>query len=90
MVAAKTKKKKECEVRLGSNPMFCTPGMLKWAINGYKFKRDRALLRKMFVEGFPNPQITVKQWSKVVHKLLLGEIQYTVDKKEGVVFKFEI
>jgi hypothetical protein len=29
-----------------------TPGLLKWAINGYKFKKDRKAMVRVFVDGY--------------------------------------
>ena len=33
--------------------MLNTAGLLRWAMNGYKFKRERKKLRRVFVVGFP-------------------------------------
>ena len=38
---------------LESTPMLNTAGLLRWAMNGYKFKKDRKKLRRVFIEGFP-------------------------------------
>jgi hypothetical protein len=75
------------EVRLSSNSLFHTPGVLRWAISGYKFKKDRKKLRNIFVEGFPHPRLSLEEWGEVIHRLLMGEISYKVIG-EAVVFEF--
>jgi hypothetical protein len=61
--------------------MICTPGILRWAIAGYKFPKDRNSLLLVFVSGYqghgaPTPD--------VFDRLLKGEIPYTVeDSKHG-------
>ena len=39
-------------VKLLSTEMCDTPSLLRWAINGYRFKQDRAKLRRVLTEGF--------------------------------------
>lgn len=58
--------------RLGSNQMVSAPGILKWAMNGYKFKRDR---KKMVNVMKSWPGLTDEQWGKV----LAGEIPHTIE-----------
>ena len=65
--------------RLGSNPMFYTPGVLRWAINGYRFKSDRKYLTKVFTDGYGLPV-------KAAKALLSGTVPYTVEG-ETVVFE---
>ena len=60
---------------LESSSFANTPGLLRWAMNGYKFKKDRKVLRRVFVEGFPHPQFT----HRVVHDLLCGKLPHTID-----------
>jgi hypothetical protein len=59
---------------LESNPMLNTAGLLRWAMNGYKFKRDRKNLRRVFVESFRHPRLT----DEVVDKLLSGELPHKI------------
>ena len=39
-------------VELPSVPMVHTPGLLKWAINGYKSPKDRKAMIAVFVDGY--------------------------------------
>jgi hypothetical protein len=64
--------------RLGSSPMIHTPGMVRWAINGYHFKKDRAYLANVFVAGWGLPK-------KAVDALLSGKVPYTVNDENGTV-----
>jgi hypothetical protein len=70
------------QVALQSNKMIYTPGILRWAINGYKFNKDRKNLRKVFVDGFNLPD-------KVVHRLLTGDIPHKIVGSE-VHFEFKV
>jgi hypothetical protein len=65
--------------RLGSSEMFCTPGILVWAINGYRFKRDRKNLLKVFVTGWTGDNAPPRS---VLDRLLKGGIPYTVEDSE--------
>lgn len=59
--------------RLGSNELVHAPGVVAWAINGYAFKRDRVVLRRVIVDGWPGvPDAAARQ-------LLSGSAPYTVD-----------
>lgn len=58
--------------RLGSNQMVSAPGIIRWAINGYKFKRDR---KKMVNVMKSWDGLTDAQWAKV----LTGEIPHTIE-----------
>lgn len=59
--------------RLGSNELVHAPGVVAWAINGYHFKRDRAVLRRVIVDGWPGvPDHAAQQ-------LLSGAAPYHVD-----------
>ena len=42
--------------RLGSNGLVHTPGLLLWAINGAKFKKDRKKMVNLFSEGYGLPK----------------------------------
>lgn len=68
--------------RLGSNELVHAPGVIAWAINGYAFKRDRAALRRVIVDGWPGiPAAAARQ-------LLSGSVPYTLDG-DTVVFTLE-
>lgn len=68
--------------RLQSAAMIHTPGMVRWAMNGWHFPKDRKYLRKVFTEGYSLPP-------KVVDALLSGAVPYTVDADDAVVFTVE-
>jgi hypothetical protein len=59
--------------------MICTPGLLRWAINGYRFKADREQLLDMFVDGYSGEAAPPR---RVFHRLLMGEIPYTVEDSD--------
>lgn len=71
---------------LGSVGMLNTPGLLAWAMNGYKFKRDRPALLNVFTSGWPhdsdNPNNPTEE---AFDQLLKGEIPFTVENN-AVVF----
>jgi hypothetical protein len=69
------------EFRLQSTSMFHTPGMLLWAINGYKFAKDRPYLLKMWVEGYPGPA------QAAYDALLRGQLPWSVDDENAVIFQ---
>lgn len=62
-----------------STPMMSAPGVLRWAINGYKFKRDRKRLLNV-IKCWEGPS------DEVYHRLLMGEIEWTVDENNSVIF----
>jgi hypothetical protein len=68
--------------RLGSNELIHAPGVIAWAINGYAFKRDRAILRRVIGDGWPG--VT----AAAAHQLLSGSVPHTVDG-DTVVFTVE-
>ena len=72
------------EYRLGSSPMIHTPGILRWAINGYRFKRDRKALLRVFTEGYQGTEQNPAPSAEVFDKLLKGEIPWE-EKDNGVV-----
>jgi hypothetical protein len=65
--------------RLASSSMICTPGLLLWAINGYKFKRDRKSLLLTFVSGYQGQGAPTPD---VFDRLLKGEIPYSVEESD--------
>ena len=68
--------------RLGSNELVHAPGVVAWAINGYAFQRDRDVLRRVIVDGWPG--VT----AAAAHQLLSGSVPYSVDG-DTVVFTAE-
>ncbi|MFT9091573.1 MAG: hypothetical protein ABF479_11315 [Gluconacetobacter sp.] len=66
--------------RLGSSEAVYSPGIIRWAVNGYAFEDDREKLLN----------VITATWSSIpretAHKLLSGEIPYTVEG-ESVVFE---
>ena len=64
---------------LQSTSMVNAPGMLRWAINGYKFKRDRKVMLDV-MKSWEGPS------DEVYHRLLNGEIEWTVDENNSVIF----
>lgn len=65
--------------RLQSSPMIHTPGILAWAMNGYRFDKDRAQLLGVFTAAFPAIP------SEDLHRLLSGETPHRVEG-ETVIF----
>ena len=65
--------------QLGSAPMIYAPGMIRWAINGAAFKKDRAALVRVVTEGWPG--VT----KAAATALLTEKVPYTVEG-ETVVF----
>ena len=64
--------------KLGSSGMIHTPGLVRWAINGYHFKADRKYLTSVITEGWGIPADAAKA-------LLSGKAPYRVED-EAVVF----
>lgn len=71
------------QFRLSSAPMVYTPGVLKWAINGYKTPQDRKNVRAVIVAGWPSLP------ANVVDGLLTESIPFVVEG-EDVVFEAEV
>lgn len=65
-------KTKTKQVALTSTSMIHAPGILAWAINGAKFKKDRAKMVKVMQSW---PGLTVKEWEGVLD----GTIPHTVE-----------
>lgn len=65
--------------RLGSNDMVHAPGVLKWAITGYKTKKDR---KKMIdvMRSWPT-EISHEEW----HMILTGQIPHKVENDAVVI-----
>jgi hypothetical protein len=75
----KTDKTEPRTYRLLSSSLICTPGILRWAMNGYKFRKDRKALLRVFTEGFQGP---IAPPADVFDRLLKGEIKYTVEDED--------
>lgn len=58
---------------LGSSPAVSAPGILKWAMNGYHFKRDRKNLVNVMKSGWDG--LTDEQW----HGVLSGKIAHVIE-----------
>lgn len=63
--------------RLGSSAVCHAPGIIAWAINGYKFKKDREVILSV-VLAWDIPE-------QVAEDLLLGKIPYTVENESVVI-----
>lgn len=64
--------------RLKSTSLVHTPGIIAWAVNGAKFKKDRARIIELVSTSYSIPR-------PIVTKLLDEEIKYVVDN-ETVIF----
>lgn len=64
---------------LMSSEFLCTPGLLRWGMNGYHFHRDRAKVLNVFVQTFAGPTCPP---AHVFHQLLMGRIPYTVEPND--------
>lgn len=56
---------------LTSNDMVCAPGLIAWAINGAKFKRDRNQMIKIIAATWSLPRPAAKA-------LVTGAVPHTV------------
>jgi hypothetical protein len=70
----------DMQYRLASSGLVNTPGVLRWAINGYHFPKDRKAMARVFIEGWGIPEAAA-------HALLSGKAPYTVEKNGVVVFE---
>jgi hypothetical protein len=61
--------------------MLNTAGLLRWAMNGYKFKKDQKKLRRVFTESFIHPRLT----EEVVDRLLKGDLPHKIDGENVVI-----
>jgi hypothetical protein len=75
MTVAETK-----SYRLLSSEFVGAPGVIAWAKNGYAFPKDRPQLLNVVVSTWSVPEAAAE-------KLLLGEVDYTVDEDGAVVFE---
>jgi hypothetical protein len=66
-------KTKQRTFRLASTEMVHAPGLLRWAMNGAKFKKDRPKMRNV-MKSWPT-DLTDKEWDGV----LLGTIPHTIE-----------
>jgi hypothetical protein len=73
------------EIRLGSSPMFHTPGMVRWMSHCYQhggtayYTTTPELMVKMVLEGWPGAKLTLED----AHGLLSGAITYNVEDGES-------
>jgi hypothetical protein len=65
-------KKKPRTVALTSTEMVSAPGMLRWAMNGYRLKSQRKVMIKV-MQAWPG--LTRKEW----HGVLSGTIPHTIE-----------
>ena len=72
------RKQKRRTVALTSTEMVSAPGMLRWAINGYRFKQDRNTLIKV-MQAWPG--LTRQEW----HGILSGTIPHTIEGDRVVI-----
>lgn len=59
-------------IALNSTQLAFAPGILAWAINGFKVKKDRTKMRNVMKSW---PGLTDKQWDGVLN----GTIPHTID-----------
>lgn len=70
------------KITLLSESMVHTPGILAWAMNGYKHKKDQGNIRRVFTEGYNIP-------NDAAHALLSGDEPHTIEGT-SVVFEAEV
>lgn len=63
-----------------SSEKFHAPRLVAWAKSSYRSDANRPALRKVFANGFGLPDY-------VADMLLHGEIDYTIDAENAVVFE---
>jgi hypothetical protein len=68
------------QYRLGSAEMVYAPGLIKWAINGAHFEKDRPLLINVITQTWGVPVDAAKA-------LLLQQVPYSIED-ETVVFTY--
>ena len=68
------------QYRLGSNESVSAPGMVRWAINGAHFEKDRAQMINVIASTWGVPPDAAKA-------LLLQQVPYAVEG-EAVVFSY--
>lgn len=68
--------------RLGSSGLIYTPGIVRWAINGYDFPKDRRAMVRVIAEGWNIPKAAAVA-------LLSGAAPYVAEEDGTVVFSVE-
>ena len=58
--------------KLGSSSMIYSPGIVAWAINGAKFKKDRPKMIRIVSDGWGVPYSDAEA-------LLIGKVPYTIE-----------
>jgi len=71
-------RKKRRTVALTSTKMVSAPGMLRWAMNGYRFQRDRHTLIKV-MQAWPG--LTRQEW----HGILSGTIPHRIEGDKVII-----
>lgn len=66
---------------LQSSPAVCAPGLIRWAINGAKFKRDRKLMIKIVADTWSLP-------TEAAEALLTQKVPFAEGANETVSFQF--
>jgi hypothetical protein len=64
--------------RLGSNNAIFAPAIVRWAVNGAKFEKDRAAMARVISQGWNVPR-------DAALALVTGQVPYTIEN-ETVVF----
>jgi hypothetical protein len=65
-------------IRLTSTSLMHTPGILRWAQHGYKFKSDRKRMLNLFMQGYGLTK-------ECATDLLSGAMPVEVDEDSGTV-----
>lgn len=65
---------------LTSTALVNTPGILAWAMSGYRFKKDRPKLRQVFL-AYEHPALT----EAVVGDLLSGTLPHKIEGENVVI-----
>ena len=68
------------QYRLGSTEMVSAPGMVRWAINGAKFKSDQTQMIKVIIDGWGISEAAATA-------LVLQQVPYTIED-ETIVFSY--
>jgi len=58
--------------KLGSSPMIYSPGIIAWAINGAKFKKDVPAMVRVVSDGWGVPYSDAEA-------LLIGKVPYKIE-----------
>jgi len=67
-------------IRLGSDTMVNAAGLFRWAMNGYCFKKDRAVLRRVMKECW-DTGLADSEWDKI----LSGEVSHRIENDTVVI-----